>query len=282
VEGCAGIVLAGGRSSRMGTPKAALPWHGPALVSRIASLLVRSLDGPVVVVRAPGQELPPLPRSVEVAQDDREGRGPLEGIAAGLRALDGRAAGAYVSSTDVPLLHPAFVRRVVSALDEDTDIAVPRVDGRLHPLSAAYRASLLPAVEALIRTDRMRPSFLFDEARTRYLDRPELLADLALRAADPALDSLRNLNEPSDYEEALALPAPAVRVERSGSLRSGANGAVVVNAATLGAAAAAAGVALDSHVVAALNGDRIARDPDLPLATGDVVSLTDLPDVRTR
>ena len=62
----AGIVLAGGRSSRMGTPKAALEWHGSTLLRRVVGVAGRSLDGPVVVVRAPGQALPDLPEWIEV------------------------------------------------------------------------------------------------------------------------------------------------------------------------------------------------------------------------
>src|SRR5215213_7709623 len=60
----AGIVLAGGRSSRMGTPKAALEWHGSTLLRRVVGVVARSVDGPVVVVRAPGQQLPALPGGV--------------------------------------------------------------------------------------------------------------------------------------------------------------------------------------------------------------------------
>src|SRR5215207_7228647 len=109
----AGVVLAGGRSVRMGRPKATLEWHGSTLVRRVSGLVARAVDGPVVVVRAPGQELPALP--FEVVEDVHEGRGPLQGIAAGLAALQGRAELAYVSAVDVPLLEPAFVRRVVEA-----------------------------------------------------------------------------------------------------------------------------------------------------------------------
>src|SRR5919201_6251699 len=114
----AGIVLAGGRSSRMGTPKAALEWHGSTLLRRVTGLVARGVDGPVVVVRAPGQSLPALPADVEVVEDAREGRGPLQGLAAGLAAVADRAAAAYVSSTDVPLLHPRFIRRVLAAFDD--------------------------------------------------------------------------------------------------------------------------------------------------------------------
>ena len=214
----AGIVLAGGRSSRMGTPKAALEWHGSTLLRRIVGLVERGVDGPVVVVRAPGQELPALPASVEVVEDAREGRGPLQGLAAGLAALDGKAEAAYASSTDAPLLHPAFVRRIVGALDADVDVVVPRAGGFPHPLAAAYRTSLRPLVERLLAADRLRPAFLFDECRVLRLDEDALLVDGALAAADPQLDSVLNLNEPADYEAARARPAPEVVVQRFGPL----------------------------------------------------------------
>jgi molybdopterin-guanine dinucleotide biosynthesis protein A len=269
----AGIVLAGGRSSRMGTPKAALEWHGSTLLRRITGLVARGIDGPVVVVRAPGQELPALPASVEVVEDAREGRGPLQGLAAGLAAVEGRAEVAYASSTDAPLLHPAFVRRVVGALDADLDVVLPRAGGFPHPLAAAYRTSLRPLVERLLAEDRLRPAFLFDECRVLRLDEDALLVDAALAAADPELASVLNLNEPADYEAARARPAPEIVVQRFGPLaRNGGAGPVTLRAATLGTAAQAAGVTLDEHVVAALNGDQISRDPEVPLVAGDVVA----------
>src|SRR6185295_6269702 len=123
----AGIVLAGGRSSRMGRSKAALEWHGSTLLRRVVGIVGRAVDGPVVVVRAPGQTLPALPDAVEVVDDAREGRGPLQGLAAGLAAVRDRAAAAYASSTDVPLLHTRFIRRVLAALDDDVDVVLPEV-----------------------------------------------------------------------------------------------------------------------------------------------------------
>jgi molybdenum cofactor guanylyltransferase len=271
----AGIVLAGGRSSRMGSPKAALEWHGSTLLRRVTGIVGRGVDGPVVVVRAPGQPLPVLPDAVEVVEDAREGRGPLQGLAAGLAAVRDRAAAAYVSSTDVPLLHPRFIRRVLAALDDDVDVVLPHVGGFPHPLAAAYRTELVDAVERLIAEDRMRPAFLFEACRVRRLDEATLLADPALAALDPGLDSVLNLNEPVDYEAARSRPAPEVTVQRFGALRRMGNGGpdpAVVQAATLGEAAAASGLTLDEHIVAALNGDQMTRDPEAPLATGDTVA----------
>ena len=271
----AGIVLAGGRSSRMGTPKATLEWHGSTLLRRVTGIVARATGGPIVVVRAPGQDLPPMAKDVEVAEDAKEGRGPLQGLAAGLAAVDGRAEIAFVSSTDAPLLHPAFVRRVVGALDGEHDVALPQAGGFPHPLAAAYRTELLPSVQQLIAADRMRPAFLFETCRVQRLDEAALLADPAVAAYDPALDSVLNLNEPPDYEAARARPAPEVAVRCYGAVRreSGAGRSpVVVNAATLAGAAAAVDLELDEHVVAALNGDQITRDPDEPLAAGDTVA----------
>ena len=102
-------MLAGGRSTRMGRPKANLEWHGSTLLHRVTGIVGRAVEGLVVVVRAPDQELPELPPGVRVVEDAAEGRGPLQGLAAGLAAVAGEADLAYVSSTDVPLLHPAFV-----------------------------------------------------------------------------------------------------------------------------------------------------------------------------
>jgi molybdopterin-guanine dinucleotide biosynthesis protein A len=256
----------------MGTPKAALEWHGSTLLRRTTGLLARAVDGAVLVVRAPGQHLPELGAAVEVVEDPAEGLGPLQGLAAGLAALAGRAEFAFVCSTDLPFLHPAFVRRVLAAVDEHTDVVLPRARGFPQPLAAAYRTALAPLVDKLIAADRLRPAFLFEECRVTRLDDAALLADPVLAAHDPQLDSVLNVNEPADYDAARQRPAPEVTVQRYGALATGHRGPRSVRAATLAAAAAAAGLELDRHVVAALNGDQISRDGDLPLVAGDSVA----------
>jgi molybdopterin-guanine dinucleotide biosynthesis protein A len=268
----AGVVLAGGRSSRMGSPKAALEWHGSTLLRRVTGLVARAVDGPVVVVRAPGQELPDLDAAIEVVADAREGRGPLQGLAAGLAAIGDRATVAYVSSTDVPLLHPAFIRRVLQALSSDHDVVLPEIDGHRQPLAAAYRADLLPAIEELIAADRLKPAYLFERCRVLRLSAEAIRQDPAVARLDPELGSVRNLNDPRDYARAHALPAPEVRVERLGTVGLGHDSRLQpVRAWTLGEAVAATGVRLGRHVVAALNGDQVSLNPELPLVTGDTV-----------
>jgi molybdenum cofactor guanylyltransferase len=259
----------------MGSPKATLEWHGTTLLRRTTGVVARATAGPVVVVRAPGQELPALPTGTVVVDDPREGKGPIQGIAAGLAALRGRADIAFVSSTDMPFLHPAFIRRVLRVLcdSESTDVALPVARGFKQPLAAAYRVSLADTAERLVQEDRLRPAFLFDECTVEQLDDDALKKDPVLAALDPDLDSVVNVNTPADFQAALARPAPEVTVQLFGTLAKagGTSGPHAVRAATVGAAADALGLVLDRHVTAALNGDQITRDGETPLATGDTV-----------
>lgn len=268
----AGVVLAGGRSSRMGSPKAALEWHGSTLLWRTVSIIGRATGGPVVVVRAAGQALPSLPPGTEVVDDPREGQGPVQGIAAGLAALADQADAAFVSSTDMPFLHPAFVRRVIRAIESDgADVGLPVARGFRQPLAASYRTALAPAAERLVAAGRLKPAFLFEQCQVAVLDETVLRADPVLAALDPDLDSVVNVNEPADYESARARPGPAVTVQRLGVLADGHRDPRAVRAATVAEAAEAGGVVLGRHVVAALNGDQITRDGQTPLAAGDAV-----------
>jgi molybdopterin-guanine dinucleotide biosynthesis protein A len=190
-----GLVLCGGQSKRMGRPKAWLPFAGEIMLPRVVRLLREAVE-PVVIVAAPEQDLPPLPGEVVVLRDAEPGRGPLQGLSAGLNALGGRVDAAYVSSCDVPLLRPAFVRRLTELLGS-ASICVPHIDGYHHPLAAIYRLEVAIVVERLLHENRLRPFFLFDAVPTRVVVQAEL-ADV-----DPQFQSLRNLNTPEDYEAAM-------------------------------------------------------------------------------
>lgn len=203
----AGIVLAGGRSTRMGRDKAALEWHGTTLVHHACMVLRRAGLDPVVVVRAAGQLLPELPWGTEIVTDAREGQGPLQGLASGLAAVATRASAAFVCSTDLPFLQPAFVRRVLTPLaDPSVDVVLPVTDGHHQPLAAAYRTSLAALVDEMVAAGLLKPALLFDRVHVLRLDDEALLADPELRAADPELASLINVNEPDDYRAARDLP----------------------------------------------------------------------------
>jgi molybdopterin-guanine dinucleotide biosynthesis protein A len=189
----AAIVLAGGRSSRMGEAKALLDWRGVPLVHHVAGILAQACR-PVIVVAAAGQHVP-VPEGVEIAVDAAPGRGPLEGVAAGIRALDGRSHAVFLAAVDLPLLHPAFVDQMLAALP-GFDAAVVVADGRDQPLAAAYDSRLLERAPELLAAGEARVTALLEHGRIRRIT----VADLV----EPG--SLQNVNTQAEYRRLLALP----------------------------------------------------------------------------
>jgi molybdenum cofactor guanylyltransferase len=189
-----GIVLCGGQSSRMGSSKALLPFGSETMLQRVVRLLSEVVPA-IVIVAAVDQELPTLPPHAVVTHDEREGRGPLEGLRAGLKALPETVERAYVTSCDVPLLVPGFAQQMFD-LSVGYDAAVMEIEGFTHPLSAVYAHTTLASIEELLAKDRLRPAFLYDLVKTRRVRPAEI-------TADPDLRTLRNLNTREDYARAL-------------------------------------------------------------------------------
>jgi molybdopterin-guanine dinucleotide biosynthesis protein A len=188
----AAIVLAGGRSSRMGTPKALLPFDGVPLILHIVSTL-RAVFPEVVVVAAPGQELPSM--EVTLVRDDVAYQGPVGGISYGLAASTAEVS--FVTSCDSAFLNRTLVAHLLS-LAPDHDVVVPRWEARLQPLHAVYRRSVLPLLEGQLQRGELRPVYLFDKVRTRQVEEEEV------RRLDPEGWSFFNMNTPDDYASAVA------------------------------------------------------------------------------
>ncbi len=200
---CAGIVLCGGRSVRMGQPKLALPFGGEPMLLRVLRPL-RETVSPIVVVAAVDQAVPELPEGIELVRDEFENLGPLAGLSAGLEAVGRRAEAAYVTACDTPLLTREFIRAIINQLGE-AELAVVREGAYHHPLAAVYRTSLAERAWRLVQAGRLRPLFLIQESQSVEI------AVETLRAVDPDLNSLRNTNTPDDYATALriaGLPLP--------------------------------------------------------------------------
>lgn len=187
----AAIVLAGGKSSRMGRPKALLPFDGQPLITHVVTTL-HTLFDEVVVVAAPGQHLPAM--SAAVVFDEVTHQGPVGGMCYGLRAARGEIC--FVTSCDSVFLNPSLIAHLVSRL-EGHDIVVPWWHDRLQPLHAAYRRSVLPLVEGQLARGELRPVYLFDKVRTLRIDEDEI------RQFDPDGASFFNMNTPEEYGEAL-------------------------------------------------------------------------------
>ena len=197
------VVLAGGRSSRMGQSKALLDWHGQTAVEHTVAIVREGVGGgPVCVVRAPGQELPLL--DAIVVDDPVAYDGPLAALYTGLAALEGKADVAFACGVDTPLLGPAFVRAIVRTLHKGDDAVVPTIGGRSQPLLAVYRVRIVPRLRALLDDGA---GGLRDIPRTcavRQVGEWELISDPELDAADPRLNAAANANTPEEWAALLA------------------------------------------------------------------------------
>ena len=167
-----GIVLCGGQSRRMGSPRpGCASAKKPCCIAWFVYSPARWIR--FFVVAAHGQRLPRLPDNVGVIRDRLPDRGPLEGLAAGLEAISRHADAAFVCGCDAPFLHPDFVRRVAHLACE-ADIAMPYIDGRLHPLAAVYRVSVLPVILDMLDTGSFRLTMLAERCDCRRLSGPRV------------------------------------------------------------------------------------------------------------
>ena len=189
----AAVILAGGKSSRMGRPKALLLFDGEPLIAHVVRKL-GNIFPEIIVVAAPDQELPPLP--VKLARDDVAYQGPVSGIYHGLKASTREIC--FVTSCDAPFLNLALVSHLLSQIS-DFDVVVPFWQERFQPLHAVYRPSVAPLLKDQLERGELRPIFLYDKVRTRKIDEDEI------RRLDPEGLSLLNMNSPADYDAALQL-----------------------------------------------------------------------------
>lgn len=197
----AGIVLAGGRSTRMGRDKASLAVGGQTMLCRVVSTL-HSIPNcrMIIVVVAEAQRLPELSGSVHVARDRSPNHGPLEAFATGLVELNkqsndvGPIGKCFLTSCDAPFLRREFVQTVVAKCGDAIDAAVPVHDGYVQPLAAVYSVHVLPIVEELLSAGHRSLKSIFPLVRVEHVDSE------SLRQAEPELLSLRNVNTVDDFE----------------------------------------------------------------------------------
>ena len=179
------LVLAGGKSSRMGRDKMTLTLSGRTMLER-ACAFGASLGIPVLVACGDPEHFAHLPDGARAVPDDVPGCGPLGGLCAGLGAMETEFA--LVWAADMPFLSAAAAERLRNAIG-NADACAYALDGRPEPLVALYRRSCLaPARERLSRGE-LRLRGLLHEVKL-----------VTLTPDDPAL--FVNLNTPAEFEQA--------------------------------------------------------------------------------
>jgi molybdopterin-guanine dinucleotide biosynthesis protein A len=188
------IVLAGGRSSRMGQPKAMMRLEGTTVLNRIVGEL-RPLFSTIMIAAAPA-EVEPFPidiSGVTVVRDDTAFAGPVGAIASALSL--GPGGHAFVCSCDLPFIRAAVVREILSLRDR-YDAVIPFLDGKLQMLHAVYDRRCAGLLREMQSRGISRLSSLASMINTRIVGEAEL------RRIDPELESFFNLNTPADYDRA--------------------------------------------------------------------------------
>lgn len=189
--------MCGGRSSRMVADKALLPFGNETMLERVARIVGSIVDPQqIVVVAAKNQQLPILPNTIKIVRDSDEYQGPLAALACGLAALP-NVDTAFVTGCDAPLLSPKLIEYLFAQLG-DVDAVVPQDVDRMCPLCAVYRTTILSAIERRVMTDDRSLHGLISQLNANRIPVE------SLRAVDPQLDSLRNVNSQEDYVAALA------------------------------------------------------------------------------
>jgi molybdenum cofactor guanylyltransferase len=198
-----GVVLAGGRSARMGTSKAALEIGGGPLLRRVVERLRRAL--PEVIVVGP-PELAPLVPGVRLVPDLRPGLGPLSGLEAAFAAI--ASPHAFVVACDMPFVSPALVRHLTRLAEQspDADVTALRTARGTEYLHAVYTATCLPLIRQQLAAGEWSAGALLARLRVREIDEAEA------QPFDPPGLSAFNANTPEEWERVLALarvePAP--------------------------------------------------------------------------
>ena len=208
-SGNVGVILAGGRSSRMGESKAAMLFGGEPLLRRVVHRLSDAVDD--ILIIGPG-ELDALVPGMRVIPDVVPGIGPLGGLYTALRSTT--AARIFLVACDMPFVQPTLVRAMLA-----TSIANPaagavilgdqRGGARVQPLHAVYTRACLPAVGRALDSAEHSLRTLLLHLTVATMDAE------TVRREDPTGHSTYNINTPGDLAAALRIAADAEAIEQS-------------------------------------------------------------------
>lgn len=186
------IILAGGKSSRMGKNKALLQLNEKTNIERIRDELRSVFDDIILVANDPEtyQFL-----NIRTVKDDYPGKGPLAGLHAGLN--ESHYEENIVVACDMPFVSAELALNIVKNL-KHFDAIVPVVEGKRHPLFAAYQKRIAADAGSCLDEGCLRMTDLLEHINVRYVDETDMLA---FGDGNSEL-AFYNMNHPHEYEEA--------------------------------------------------------------------------------
>lgn len=193
------IVLAGGRSLRLGRQKFMELIAGESLIERVIGRL-SLLGNEILIVISQRQAMIPLSLSpgAKTVADLYPGKSSLGGIYTGL--VLSTCCHNLVVACDMPFLNLDLLRYMID-LSPDFDIVIPRIGDEMEPLHAVYSKNCQAPIERLLKQDNLKITDFFDSVRVRYVDKDEL------DRFDPEHLSFFNINTQADLKRAKVLAA---------------------------------------------------------------------------
>ena len=184
------FILAGGKSTRMGTDKAFVMLEGRTLLARMLEL-ARSVCADVKIVGDPAKFAAFAP----VVEDVFPGCGPLGGIHAALRSSQTELN--LMLAVDMPFVSAAFLAFLVTrSRDSDAMVTLVHTSDGLQPLCAVYLRDFADSAEKALRAGLYKIDALFEKAQMQVIAKEEL------QVAGFSAELFRNLNTPEDLAEA--------------------------------------------------------------------------------
>lgn len=184
------IVLAGGRSRRLGCDKALLPWRGRTLIEYLVAYVQKLSDDVLVVTGAERRYCDVL--DVPIFADEIRDCGPLGGLYTGLKHA--RYPYSFVVACDMPLVSRAVIDVLKSNIEGSVRAIVPYIHNHRVPTLAIYHKDCLCAIEKLLARGRFSLQALLDSVPLK------IISEEKLRAVDPTLRSFVNINTRTDWE----------------------------------------------------------------------------------
>lgn len=189
------ILLAGGRSSRLGTDKARIKLDGRLMMLQgIAEKLLAVSDE--VIIATDGRRYDKLRVKVKWVEDVYPGAGSLVGLYSGLREASSDYA--LVVACDMPFLNLDLLRYMI-ALPRDYDVLIPKLGDKIEPLHAIYSKKCLPPIERSLKAGHLKIVDFLGEVLVRYLPKE------VIESYDPEHRSFFNINSLEQLREAKSI-----------------------------------------------------------------------------
>ncbi|CAH0345014.1 molybdenum cofactor guanylyltransferase [Bacillus sp. CECT 9360] len=192
-----GLLLAGGKSSRMGTNKAMLPISEEVSIQQIASELRKAVGEVYLITNSPADytflDFPML-------EDEYEGLGPLAGLHAGMQAS--KTDTVFISACDMPFIRASLIEEMLDNL-KNYEALVPEINGRLHPLFAVYRKSSIPLIVSCLEERKLRMLDFLEKINVKIMKETDFELYATHKKLFPYL--FYNMNTPLEYEHAKSM-----------------------------------------------------------------------------